>query len=136
MAYQLGIKRDIFGGYIMGDINYAIASCLCVVVIMWWYTNSLKVTVLAFLEILSSLGLGFFFYSTVFRMPHFPFMNATTIFLAVGIGADDVFVYVDSWRHSRREVERGEKERREGRDGGKDGWREGRLEELTDGGKR
>jgi protein dispatched 1 len=106
LAYQLGIKRELFGGYIHGDIIYALIACGAVLLIMWWYTNSLRVTVLAFLEILTSLGLGFFVYCTVLRMPQFPMMNATTIFLAIGIGADDVFVYVDSWRHSRTEVPR------------------------------
>ena len=90
MAYQLGTKRELFGGYIYGDIIYALIACGAVLLIMWWYTNSLIVTILAFLEILSSLGLGFFFYCSVLRMPHFPFMNVTTVFLdrrsAIGKG--------------------------------------------------
>ena len=69
---------------------------------MWWYVGSLCVTLLAFIEILSSIGLGFFFYRSVLKLPHFPFMNLITIFLAIGIGADDVFVYVDCWRQSRQ----------------------------------
>ncbi|GMH88013.1 hypothetical protein TL16_g11030 [Triparma laevis f. inornata] len=100
LGFNLGTKREIFTWYIMQDINYAVIACAVVLILMWWYTNSLRVTLLAFGEILSSLGLGFFLYNTVLRLPHFPFMNATTIFLAIGIGADDVFVYVDSWRHS------------------------------------
>jgi len=100
MGFNLGTKRDIFTWYIMHDINYALIAMAVVLMLMWWYTNSLMVTLLAFGEILSSLGLGFFFYSTVLNLPHFPFMNATTLFLAIGIGADDVFVYTDSWRHS------------------------------------
>ncbi|GMH83615.1 hypothetical protein TrVE_jg11378 [Triparma verrucosa] len=100
LGFNLGTKKEIFTWYIMKDINYAVIACFVVLVLMWWYTNSLRVTLLAFGEILSSLGLGFFLYNTVLRLPHFPFMNATTIFLAIGIGADDVFVYVDSWRHS------------------------------------
>ena len=32
--------------------------------------------------------------------PFFPFLNMVTLFLIIGIGADDVFVYVDTWKSS------------------------------------
>jgi hypothetical protein len=103
-GFKLGIKQYLFAPALINDIYYAVYAVLIVVGLMWFYTNSLIVTLLSFGEILSSLGLGYFFYYTVLRLPHFPFMNAITIFLAVGIGADDVFVYVDSWRLSRKFV--------------------------------
>ena len=117
-GFKCGIKRDLFAPAITHDIYYAVYAVVVIILLMWWYTGSLIVTTLAFLEIMSSLGLGYFFYFPVFRLPHFPFMNAVTIFLAVGIGADDVFVYVDSWRLSRDVVPRdagGEEEEK--------GWR-------------
>ena len=36
----------------MHDINYALLAMAVVLMLMWWYTNSLRVTLLAFGEIL------------------------------------------------------------------------------------
>ena len=101
IGYEVGIKMVIYNDAIIADLRLAGAALICVVVLMWYYTGSAIITVLAFLEIFSSLGLGFLLYQKVVGIKFFPFMNAVTIFLAVGIGADDVFVYVDSWRHSK-----------------------------------
>jgi hypothetical protein len=46
LGFNLGTKREIFTWYIMQDINYAVIACAVVLVLMWWYTNSLRVTLL------------------------------------------------------------------------------------------
>ena len=68
------------------------------------YTRSFWVMFFSFLEILSSLGVAFFIYRVALGMKFFPFMCVVTIFLAIGIGSDDVFVYIDCWRLSLSEV--------------------------------
>ena len=36
----------------------------------------------------------------VLNLPFFPFLNLTGIFVCIGIGADDVFVFIDAWKQS------------------------------------
>ena len=104
IGFSVGIKRDIFVEAIVRDVGKAVGAMFCVFALMWWYTRSFAVTTLSFLEILSSLGVGYFIYVVVLGLKFFPFMNVVTLFLAIGIGADDVFVYIDCWRLSLVEV--------------------------------
>jgi protein dispatched 1 len=39
-------------------------------------------------------------YMAVFFLPFFPFLNLVGIFVVVGIGADDIFVFMDAWKQS------------------------------------
>ena len=43
-----------------------------------------------------------FVYNRVFNMPFFPFLNITIIIFIIGIGADDVFVYIGEWEQAKR----------------------------------
>ena len=45
-------------------------------------------------------------------------MNILAIFLVLGVGADDIFVLVDSWKQSRVDVKPREVSEREGGEGG------------------
>ena len=33
-------------------------------------------------------------------MPFFPYLNLVSLFLVIGIGADDIFVFMDAWKQS------------------------------------
>ena len=37
-------------------------------------------------------------------MPMFPFLNTVSFFIVIGIGADDVFIYVDAWKQAPRYI--------------------------------
>ena len=58
------------------------------------------ITCLAYLEIMSALGVAYFLYMVVLNLPFFPFLNLVGIFIVIGIGADDVFVFIDAWRQA------------------------------------
>ena len=66
---------------------------------MWLYSGSVAFTALAFAQIMLAVGLAYAIYFVVFQMPFFPFINMCGIFLCLGIGADDVFVFVDCFSH-------------------------------------
>jgi predicted RND superfamily exporter protein len=36
----------------------------------------------------------------VLWLPFFPFLNLVGVFIVIGIGADDVFVFMDAWKQS------------------------------------
>lgn len=39
---------------------------------------------------------GYFLYMVVLWMPFFPFLNITGLFICIGIGADDIFVFLEA----------------------------------------
>ena len=79
---------------------YAGIAFLIVFGMMWYHSSSLFITVLAFIQIIAALGCAYTAFDSIFRMPFFPFLNLVAIFIVIGIGADDVFVYMDHWRAS------------------------------------
>ena len=58
------------------------------------------ITILAYIEIMSALGVAYFLYMVVLNLPFFPFLNLVGIFIVIGIGADDVFVFIDAWKQA------------------------------------
>ena len=58
------------------------------------------------LQILVSLPLSLFIYRIVFWIPYFGPMQILVVFIILGIGADDVFVYSDAWHQSVEDVPR------------------------------
>ena len=61
---------------------------------MWWYTASIFLTLMAIVSVVFSLAVAYFVYTFVFELDFFPFRNLLAAVIVVGIGADDVFVYV------------------------------------------
>jgi hypothetical protein len=101
------LKYDIFSGQLGSDALYAVASLCLIFAIMWWHTGSLLITGLSFVQILSSVGVAYSVYTLVLRLGHFPWLNAVGIFIILGIGSDDVFVYMDAWKQVGGTAERG-----------------------------
>ena len=78
------------------------------VVITWIliHTGSVFVGGLGMLQILLSIPFSFAFYKFVLGIPFFSQMHILTIFLVLGVGADDVFVLNDAWKQSKTAVHR------------------------------
>ena len=80
------------------DIKLAIGSFLFIFIFMCFQTGSVTVTFLGILSILSSFLLTNLIYRFVFQFIYFGFFHVISIFLILGIGADDLFVFYDTWR--------------------------------------
>ena len=80
------------------DLKLAIGSCLFIFLFMCFQTGSVTVTFLGILSILSSFLLTNLLYRLVFQFIYFGFFHVISIFLILGIGADDLFVFYDTWR--------------------------------------
>ncbi|XP_053407451.1 uncharacterized protein LOC123533361 [Mercenaria mercenaria] len=80
------------------DIMLAIGSVLFIFLFMCFQTGSVVVTSLGVLSILSSFLLTNLVYRYVFQFKYFGFFHVIAIFLILGIGADDLFVFYDTWR--------------------------------------
>merc|ERR1711871_333571 len=80
-----------------------LAPIASVVVVITWilvHTGSVFVRGLGMLQILLSIPFSFAFYKFVLGIPFFSQMHILTIFLVLGVGADDVFVLNDAWKQS------------------------------------
>ena len=80
------------------DIKLAIGSVVFIFVFMTFQTGSVIVTFLGILSILSSFLLTNLFYRYALQFKYFGFFHVIAIFLILGIGADDLFVFYDTWR--------------------------------------
>eukprot|EP01051_Picozoa_sp_SAG22_P003742 SAG22_NODE_186_length_15907_cov_45.496774_9_plen_1375_part_00 len=93
-------EEDLLMNSLLTDAHYATGSIVSVFVLMLIQTRSVLVTILGFLHILLSLPVGFFFYRIILGQHFVGFLNGITVFIIMGIGADDVFVFFDGWRQS------------------------------------
>ena len=94
VAMEFGLKEALFNEYVMNDIVLLMVGATVVCPLMWWYTSSLFLTLMANVSVVLSLAVAYFVYVFVFELDFFPFMNLLAAVIVVGIGADDVFVYI------------------------------------------
>jgi hypothetical protein len=83
------------------DLMYTTASILFVLGYLTYHCNSLFLGGLGMVQIVLTLPVALFFYRMVFQIPFFNQLHILAIYLVLGIGADDIFVFVDAWRQSR-----------------------------------
>jgi protein dispatched 1 len=73
---------------------------LLVFVFMWVHTGSLFLSAIGMLGIILCFPFAFAIYRLVFQVRYFSPLQIMVIFLALGVGADDLFVFVDAWKQS------------------------------------
>ena len=66
-----------------------------------FHTKSLFLTLLGQAGIWISFPVTWFIYRVFFGIKYFGMLNFMSMFVIMGIGADDIFVFVDAWRQSR-----------------------------------
>lgn len=107
VGMELGLKHALFDEYLLHDTVYVALAGAAVLATMWAYTQSFLVTAVTCLAVVFSLGTAYFLYTTVFRITFFPFMNILTLTIAIGIGADDAFIYCKMWGAAKAEKDSG-----------------------------
>ncbi|KAJ6638287.1 Protein dispatched [Pseudolycoriella hygida] len=96
-AMDMGLKNVVFEDCLRFDGWLMALGLAFVLACIWLYTKSLFLAMMTMCAIVFSLGLAYFIYAMVFKMSFFPFMNLLAVVVIVGIGADDVFIYVTIW---------------------------------------
>jgi predicted RND superfamily exporter protein len=82
------------------DMLLAGISFVVVFVYMWFNTRSVFITTFGMLSILLSFPLAFFVWRVVLQQKFFGTLMMMSLFIILGIGADDVFVLQDAWKQS------------------------------------
>lgn len=97
VAMEFGLKNALFDELLLRDTRLIAAGLLFIILCMWFYTESLFLTIMTIIGIVFSLGISYFTYTLVFEIDFFPFMNILATVVVIGIGADDVFIFCKYW---------------------------------------
>ena len=65
---------------------------------MWFQTGSLWITSFGILSIITSFFGANLVYRVVFGYRYFGYFNILALFILLGIGADDIFIFTDTWK--------------------------------------
>jgi hypothetical protein len=95
-------ELDILG-FLWSDMALAGLSLVVVAVVLILQTGSVCITLAGLFEIFISIPLAMFVWSVVFGVPAVSNIIFVGVFVIVGIGADDIFVFVDAFRQSKHE---------------------------------
>ena len=82
------------------DMMLAVASFVFIFLFMWFQTGSLWITSLGIFSVISSFNIANLIYRVVFDYRYFGIFHVLSIFIILGIGSDNIFVFMDSWKQS------------------------------------
>ena len=83
---------------VVTDLSLAIGSMVFIVVFMCIQTGSLWVTGFAIMSIITGFCATNLVYRVILDYRYFGTFHVLAIFIILGIGADDIFVYFDTWK--------------------------------------
>lgn len=81
----------------MKIIGLVVVACVSYMII---HTGSVFLSVFSMINIFMSIPIGLFLYKQVFNISYFSTLHMATVFIVLGIGCDDVFVFHDFWKSS------------------------------------
>ena len=94
-----GVMYGITLSYLVADMTFAMFSMLSVFAYLYFDLGSLLLAAFGFFEIVLSVPLSFVIFA-VLGNENVSFLQFMGIFIILGIGADDVFVFMDSYKQS------------------------------------
>lgn len=100
---DLGLREAYFDHRLVKDTLYIIFGAMFILVCMYLFIGSWWITFASIAAIGMSLGVAYFVYTVVLGLTFFPFMNMMAVVVLLGIGADDVFIYMSVWKTVLRE---------------------------------
>jgi len=92
--------EDVFLALVATDASLAGMSIIIVLFYLRVHTRSWCLACGGFTHVLLSFPVGYFLYKIVFQIPSFFVLSFLAIFTLLGIGADDILVFVDAYRQS------------------------------------
>jgi len=88
---------------VIRDSKHAIVSCVLVWTFMSVYSKAPLMAFWGMATVLFSIPLCVFFFCAA-GQPRFPIMNVWVLFILAGIGADHLFILMDTWRQTKGEL--------------------------------
>lgn len=100
IVFSRMLKNHNFQKTLQNDVAFAIFSLTFVLIYIWFHLESFFMAVTSMVLILLSFPVSYFIYSGIFQVSMNTTLNQMTIFIVLGIAADDIFVFCDAWRQS------------------------------------
>ncbi|CAH1792031.1 unnamed protein product [Owenia fusiformis] len=88
---------------ILEDWKFLIGSFAFIFVFMWIQTGSLWITGFGILSIITSFVGANLIYNVVLNFKFFGIFNVLALFIVLGVGADDIFIFTDAWKYTARQ---------------------------------
>ena len=82
------------------DLGWTMLSFIGVGGYVAFHTGSIIISAVSMAMTVFSIFTAFFFFRVIFQVAFFQFINFLIIFVVLGIGADDVFVFMDAFHQS------------------------------------
>ena len=82
------------------DMMLAVASLCFIFLFCWFQTGSLWITSFGIFGIFSSFNITNLLYRIVLDYRYFGVFHVMSIFIILGIGSDNIFVFMDTWKQS------------------------------------
>lgn len=98
LGLQIGTMR--FRDAVMEDLVYCGAAFVLVTILLIVHTQSVFLATIAIAQVALAFPLALLIYTHIFRLLYFSVLHIFAIYLLVGIAADDVFVFTDSWKQA------------------------------------
>ncbi|XP_034948798.1 protein dispatched [Chelonus insularis] len=103
VGMELGLKSTLFDRMLVADTCLLLSGFLFITICIWAYTNSIILTITTILAVVFSLGISYAIYTLALKISFFPFMNFLAVIVAVGIGADDAFIFCKIWEQHKQQ---------------------------------
>ena len=87
--------------HLIGSMMWAAPGGMLAYMYMTFHLGSLLLCMAGMFGVLISFPTTWFLYNVVFQRPFFGMFNFMAAFVIVGIGVDDIFVFMDAWKQSR-----------------------------------
>ena len=91
LAYEASLQ-------VFQDWYFIIGSFLFIFLFTWFQTGSLWITFFGIFSVISSFIGANLIYTFVYGFKFFGMFNVMSLFVILGIGADDIFIFCDTWK--------------------------------------
>eukprot|EP01050_Picozoa_sp_SAG11_P011550 SAG11_NODE_1231_length_5456_cov_3.733246_1_plen_1132_part_00 len=98
LCHEGVLQMDIIQQQLISDILHVGFAIVVVYLAIWAHTGSAFLTTMGMFHVLMAFPSAYTCYSIILGIEWMPLLNYIGIFVAIGVGADDIFVYVDAWR--------------------------------------
>lgn len=103
LRVRLFFRFDEFMRMLPPDFSLAICSIIFVFFTIYLHLQSFFLACFGMWQIVVSLPIAALFYRKLFMVDYFEFLHILVVYLVLGVGADDIFVLLDTWRHIKAE---------------------------------
>ena len=98
--WGIALRENEFSRLLTADMFFAAFSMLFVFGYLRMYIGSTWLAVVGLFQIFMSLPVTIFIYRAIYQIDYWAELHGLTLFIVLGVGADDVFVFVDGWRQT------------------------------------